>query len=72
LGGTLARTAQSEGRRMLVFALYGAAGTVGSAATTTVINFSTQVACREACNAPQSNSKLKAPGFRVLATCVEP
>jgi hypothetical protein len=70
LGGTLARTAQSEGRRMLVFALYG--GTVGSAATTTVIDFSTQVACREACNALQSNSKLKAPGFRVLATCVEP
>jgi hypothetical protein len=43
-----AHSAQSEGRRMLVFALYGAAGTPGSAATTTVIDFSTKVACREA------------------------
>ena len=57
---------------MLVFALYGAAGTPGSAATTTVIDFSTKVACREARDELHSNSKLKAPGFRVFATCVEP
>ena len=43
-----ASTAQAEGRRMIVFALYGAAGTSGSTATTTVIDFTTQVACREA------------------------
>ena len=57
---------------MLVFALYGTAGTPGSAATTTVIDFSTQVACREARDELHSNSKLKAPGFRVFATCVGP
>jgi hypothetical protein len=67
-----AHSTQSEGRRMLVFALYGTAGTPGSAATTTVIDFSTQVACREARDELHSNSKLKAPGFRVFATCVEP
>jgi hypothetical protein len=68
----IAHSAQSEGRRMLVFALYGASGTPGSAATTTVIDFTTQVACREARDELQSNTKLKAPGFRVFATCVEP
>jgi hypothetical protein len=67
-----AHSTQSEGRRMLVFALYGTAGTPGSATTTTVIDFSTQVACREARDELHSNSKLKAPGFRVFATCVEP
>ena len=66
-----AHSAQSEGRRMLVFALYGAAGTTGSAATTTVIDFSTKVACREARDELHSNSKLKAQGFRVFATGVE-
>jgi hypothetical protein len=67
-----AHAAPSEGRRMLVFALFGATGTPDSAATTTVIDFSTQVACKEARDELQSNSKLKAPGFRVFATCVEP
>lgn len=33
----VAQAADSEGRRMLIFAIYGAAGTTGSAATTTVI-----------------------------------
>jgi hypothetical protein len=63
---------ESEGRRMLVFAMYGAAGTAGSAATTTVIDFTTQVACKEARDELQRDSKLKAPAFRVFATCVEP
>ena len=62
-----AHSADSEGRRMLVFALYGSASTPGSTATTTVIDFTTMVACREA-----RNAGLKAPGFRLVATCVEP
>ena len=68
----VAQSAESEGRRMLVFAIYGAAGTTGSAATTTVIDFTTQVACKEARNALQRDDKMRAPGFRVFATCVEP
>jgi hypothetical protein len=68
----VAQSAESEGRRMLVFALYGAAGTTGSAATTTVIDFTTQVACRQARDELRSNAKLRAPGFSVVATCVEP
>jgi hypothetical protein len=66
----LAHTAQAEGRRMIVFTLYGAAGTSGSTATTTVIDFTTQVACREARDELRHNAK--APGFGVFATCVEP
>jgi Flp pilus assembly CpaF family ATPase len=57
---------------MLVFAIYGAAGTTGSAATTTVIDFTTMVACREARVALQHDEHLKTPGFHVFATCVEP
>lgn len=67
-----AQSAESEGRRMLVFALYGNAGTPGSTASTTVIDFTTMVACREARDELRSNSRLRAPGFRVVATCVEP
>ncbi len=67
-----AHAAESEGRRMLVFAIYGAAGTNGSAATTTVIDFTTQIACREARIALQRDEEMKAPGFHVFATCVEP
>jgi hypothetical protein len=66
----LAHTAQAEGRRMIVFTLYGAAGTTGSTATTTVIDFTTQVACREAREELRRNAR--APGFGVFATCVEP
>lgn len=66
----LAQTAQAEGRRMIVFTLYGAAGTTGSTATTTVIDFTTQVACREAREELRRNAR--APGFGVFATCVEP
>jgi hypothetical protein len=62
--------AESEGRRMIVFTLYGAAGTTGSTATTTVIDFTTQVACREARD--ELRRKAKAPGFGIFATCVEP
>ena len=62
--------AQAEGRRMIVFTLYGAAGTSGSTATTTVIDFTTQVACREARDELRRNAK--APGFGIFATCVEP
>jgi uncharacterized protein YggE len=69
---TVAHAAQSEGRRMLIFAIYGADGTTGSAATTTVVDFTTQVACRDARNALHRDNKMKAPGFRVFATCVEP
>ena len=68
----VAQPAESEGRRMLVFAIYGAAGTTGSAATTTVIDFTTQVACRDAREALQRDEQMKAPGFHVFATCVEP
>ncbi len=68
----VAQSAESEGRRMLVFAIYGAAGTTGSAATTTVIDFTTQVACRDAREALQRDEQMKAPGFHVFATCVEP
>ncbi|MGZ5849873.1 MAG: hypothetical protein ACXWJN_04720 [Methyloceanibacter sp.] len=57
---------------MLVFALYGAAGTTGSAATTTVIDFTTMVAYQEARIGLQRDEHLKAPGFHVFATCVEP
>jgi hypothetical protein len=67
-----AQAAESEGRRMLVFAIYGAAGTTGSAATTTVIDFTTMIACREAREALQRDRHLKTPGFHVFATCVEP
>ncbi len=63
---------ESEGRRMLVFAVYGAAGTTGSSATTTVIDFSTQVSCKEARDELRSDAKLKVPGFHIFATCVEP
>jgi hypothetical protein len=55
---------------MIVFALYGAAGTSGSTATTTVIDFTTQVACREARDELRRHAK--APGFGLFATCVEP
>jgi hypothetical protein len=68
----VAQAAESEGRRMLVFAIYGAASTTGSAATTTVIDFTTMVACREARVALQHDEHLKTPGFHVFATCVEP
>ena len=68
----VAKAAESEGRRMLIFAIYGAAGTTGSAATTTVIDFTTMIACREARVALQRDEHLKAPGFHVFATCVEP
>jgi hypothetical protein len=57
---------------MLIFAIYGAAGTTGSATTTTVIDFTTMIACREARAALQHDEHLKAPGFHVFATCVEP
>jgi hypothetical protein len=57
---------------MLVFALDGAAGTTGSAATTTVIDFTTMVAYQEARIGLQHDEHLKAPGFHVFATCVEP
>lgn len=66
----MAQATESEGRRMLIFAIYGAAGTTGSAATTTVIDF--MVACREARIALQHDQQMKAPGFHVFATCVEP
>ncbi len=68
----MAQAAESEGRRMLVFAIYGAAGTSGSAATTTVIDFTTMIACREARLALKHDDRLKSPGFHVFATCVEP
>jgi hypothetical protein len=66
----VADAAHTEGRRMIVFALYGASGTTGSTATTTVIDFTTQVACREARDELRRNAK--APGFGLFATCVEP
>lgn len=65
-----AQSAESEGRRMLVFALYGAAGTTGSTATTTVIDFTTMVACRAARDELRHHAR--APGFSIFATCVEP
>ncbi|MFZ2017393.1 MAG: hypothetical protein WAU90_01800 [Methyloceanibacter sp.] len=57
---------------MLIFAIYGASGATGSAATTTVVDFTTMVACREARIALQRDEHLKTPGFHVFATCVEP
>jgi hypothetical protein len=57
---------------MLVFAPYGSASTPGSTATTPVIDFSTMVACREARDELRRNAGLKALGFRLVATCVEP
>ena len=65
-----AHAAQTEGRRMIVFTLYGADGTTGSTATTTVIDFTTQVACREARDELRRNAR--APGFGIFVTCVEP
>jgi hypothetical protein len=64
-------SADSEGRRMLVWAPYGSASTPGSTATTTVIDFSA-IACREARDELRRNAGLKALGFRLVATCVEP
>lgn len=64
-----ATTAQAEGRRMIIFTLYAADGSTDSTATTTVIDFTTQVACREARDALRD---AKAPGFGLFATCVEP
>jgi hypothetical protein len=66
-----AHAAESQGRRMIVLALYGAAGTSGSMATSTVIiDVTTQVACREAQDELRRHGK--APGFGLFATCVEP
>jgi hypothetical protein len=65
-----AHATESQGRRMLVFTLYGADGTTGSTATTTVIDFTTQVACREARDELRRNAR--APGFGIFVTCVEP
>lgn len=64
-----ATTAQAQGRRMIIFTLYAADGSTDSTATTTVIDFTTQVACREARDALRD---AKAPGFGLFATCVEP
>jgi hypothetical protein len=64
------RSQQAEGRRMIVFTLYAADNSTASTATTTVIDFSTQVACREARDELRRNAK--APGFGLYATCVEP
>jgi len=71
-GGVLsvADAAHAEGRRMIIFTLYAADGTTDSTATTTVIDFTTQVACREARDELRRNAK--APGFGLYATCVEP
>ena len=55
---------------MIVFTLYGPDGTTSSTATTSVIDFTTQVACRAARDELRRNAK--APGFGVFATCVEP
>lgn len=60
-----ATTAQAEGRRMIIFTLYAADGSTDSTATTTVIDFTTQVACREARDALRD---AKAPGFGLFAT----
>ena len=65
-----ATTAQAEGRRMIIFTLYAADGSTDSTATTTVIDFTTQVACREARDELRRNAR--APGFGLFATCVEP
>jgi len=43
-----AQSAQAEERRMMIFAIYGGAGSTSATATTTVVDFTTQVACREA------------------------
>jgi hypothetical protein len=62
--------AESEGRRMIIFTLFAADGATDSTATTTVIDFTTQVACRQARDELRRNAK--APGFGLFATCVEP
>jgi uncharacterized protein YggE len=67
-----AQSAQAEGRRMMIFAIYGGAGSTSATATTTVVDFTTQVACREAREALAHDRNMKAPGFHVFATCVEP
>jgi uncharacterized protein YggE len=67
-----AQNAQAEGRRMMIFAIHGGAGSTSATATTTVVDFTTQVACREARDALQHDRNMKAPGFHVFATCVEP
>jgi hypothetical protein len=54
---------------MLIFAIYGAVGSTGSAATTTVADFITQVAFREAREGPQHDKNMRALGFYVFATC---
>ena len=72
LAFTAIHSADSEGRSMLVFAPYGSASPPGSTATSTVIDFSTMVACREARDELRRNAGLKALGFRLVASCVEP
>ena len=67
-----ADTAEAEGRRMMIFSVYGPDGSTGSSATTTIVDFSTQVACREARRAIQRDRGLATGGFRVIATCVDP
>lgn len=64
----VAHAGDSEGRRMIIFTLFD--GASDSTATTTVIDFTTQVACREARDELRRNAK--APGFGLFATCVEP
>lgn len=67
-----ADTAEAEGRRMMIFAVYGPDGSTGSSTTTTIVDFTTLVACREARRAIQRDRSLATGGFRVIATCVEP
>jgi uncharacterized protein (DUF1778 family) len=56
---------------MMIFAIYGEAGSTSATATTTVVDFTIQVACREARETLAHDRNMKAPGH-VFATCIEP
>jgi len=57
---------------MLIFTIYGSYDTVSNGATTTVVDFSTQVACRDARRALQRDNSLRTQDFWVVASCVDP
>ena len=68
----VAHDANAEGRRMMIFTIYGSYDSISHGSTTTVVDFTTQVACREARKALQRDNTLRTQDFRVVATCVDP
>jgi len=67
-----AQSAQADGRRMMIFAIYGGAGSTSATATTTVVEFHHPGRPPRGARSLGHDRNMKAPGFHVFATCVEP